>query len=294
MENLNPFYKWTGGKRKEIKFFEKYFPKFIYTDRYTYVEPFFGGGAVYWYLNNVNGNNIINDLEIDIMNFLECIKNQNKEFLDEILEIDKYMREITKKEITKDISIADAKTERGKKYYELRGLDSNPGLKKISLTKRAVRFFIMNQLSFNGMRRFNNAGFFNVPYGNYKQVGNADTLSSLKHIELLKKTSFNCKDFSEIMLENDKDNTFIYLDPPYTREFKEYTSGDAFIEKDQIRLSEIIKKSKKSKIMMIINDSELIRKLYDTYIVDEYDIKYGTNIKNRYDTNSKHLIICNY
>ena len=22
MENLNPFYKWTGGKRKEIKFFE--------------------------------------------------------------------------------------------------------------------------------------------------------------------------------------------------------------------------------------------------------------------------------
>ena len=295
MAKLDPFYKWTGGKRKEIKFFEKYFPSFIKNDeKYTYVEPFFGGGAVYWYLNNVKGNNVINDLETDIMNFLSCVKNQDEEFLREVLSIDNYLKDITKKEDNKELSIPDAKTERGKKYYELRGLDSNPGLKNISLTKRAIRFFIMNQLSFNGMRRFNGSGFFNVPYGNYKKIGNADLLSSPKHIELLKLTELNSTDFSEIMLRNDNENTFIYLDPPYTREFKEYTAGDAFLEKDQRRLSEIFKNSKKSKIMLIINDSELIRELYDGYIVEQYDIKYGTNIKNRYDTKSIHLIICNY
>jgi len=42
---LKPLVKWSGGKGDEIKLFEKYFPK----DFNTYIEPFVGGGAVYFY-----------------------------------------------------------------------------------------------------------------------------------------------------------------------------------------------------------------------------------------------------
>lgn len=44
--HLRPLVKWSGGKTDEIKFFEKYIPKYE-----TYIEPFIGGGAVYFYLN---------------------------------------------------------------------------------------------------------------------------------------------------------------------------------------------------------------------------------------------------
>ena len=59
---MKPIYKWTGGKRKEIKNFSKYYPSFVKEGSdYKFVEPFFGGGAVYWSLNSKN--NIINDID---------------------------------------------------------------------------------------------------------------------------------------------------------------------------------------------------------------------------------------
>jgi hypothetical protein len=67
---MNPLFKWTGGKRKEIKIFSKYFP----SDYETYIEPFFGGGAVYWYLNA--NKNIINDVDVELTNFLKVIKGK--------------------------------------------------------------------------------------------------------------------------------------------------------------------------------------------------------------------------
>lgn len=33
---MEPIYKWSGGKRAEIKFFKSYYPK----DYETYIEPF--------------------------------------------------------------------------------------------------------------------------------------------------------------------------------------------------------------------------------------------------------------
>jgi len=287
MENsLSPLFKWTGGKRKEIKVYEKYIPKFK-----NYIEPFFGGGATYWYLNNTEGINVINDLEVDIIHFLKNVKDQNTIFLNTLREIRDGIKKISDDEKSNLLSISEAKTERGKYFYKYRQMDREPGLDNLTSEERSIRFFIVNQHSFNGMRRFNAKGYFNVPYGNYKNL-NIDLLTSKEHINLLRRTKFKNEDFENLMI--DSDDTFIFLDPPYTNEFKEYTHGDSFTEKDQIRLGEKFKSLKKSKAMLVINDSELIRKLYNGYIKEEYDLKYGTNIKSRYDTNAKHLIICNY
>jgi len=84
------------------------------------------------------------------------------------------------------------------------------------------------------------------------------------------------------------------LDPPYTRQFKEYSHDNIFGNEQQIELSEIFKSMKKSKVMLIINKDDLIVDLYKDYIKYEYDLKYSTNIKNRYNNVVKHLVICNY
>ena len=40
---MDPIIKYCGGKRREIKYFAKYFPDSFDTDSGTYYEPFFGG-----------------------------------------------------------------------------------------------------------------------------------------------------------------------------------------------------------------------------------------------------------
>ena len=156
---------------------------------------------------------------------------------------------------------------------------------------RAFRFLLVNQLSFNGMRRFNSKGEFNIPYGNYKtfnpEIGK-------EHIEKLKTTEILCGNYKDVIINNDTENTFIYLDPPYTREFKEYSHGDLFDHNKQIELSNVFKNTKNANIMIIINKDEFTTELYKDYIRDEYTLKYATNIKNRYNNDVKHLIITNY
>ena len=48
--NAKPFLKWVGGKRKLIPQLEVKFPDYIKSNEFTYVEPFLGGGAMFFYM----------------------------------------------------------------------------------------------------------------------------------------------------------------------------------------------------------------------------------------------------
>ena len=71
---MNPIIKWAGGKEKELPYIKENLPNNI--DRY--IEPFVGGGAVYYGMNIKNS--IINDKSQELINLYRCIKNQDKEF----------------------------------------------------------------------------------------------------------------------------------------------------------------------------------------------------------------------
>ncbi|MCM1568607.1 MAG: DNA adenine methylase [Roseburia sp.] len=62
--------KWPGGKSKEIKNIESMIPAY---DRY--IEPFFGGGAVYFSLEPPKA--VVNDISTLLMSFYQLIKEQN-------------------------------------------------------------------------------------------------------------------------------------------------------------------------------------------------------------------------
>jgi DNA adenine methylase len=276
-DNLLPIFKWSGGKRREIKQFNKMFPPFVLSgEGYTYLEPFVGGGAVYWYLNNIDGKNIINDYDGEIVNFYKEIALGDNNFTAPLKKIAKLGHD--------DLE---------KVYYLQRNKDRKNGLKELSTTERAIRFFVVNQLAFSGMRRFNTAGEFNVPFGHYKQL-NVDLINSQSHISLLNKTEINQGDFEMVMKRNDHLNTFIFLDPPYTRVFKEYSADNSFGQEEHERLCKTIKNIKKASVMMIIDKSPFTEKLYSNLIKGSYQLKYNVNIKNRFKTAVEHLIVCNY
>lgn len=280
--NLSPVFKWTGGKRREIKIFKDFFPDFVKNDEeYTFVEPFAGGAAVYWWLNNTQGKNIINDYDSELINFYKMMKEQSEDFIEPI------------KESSLLYSINPDHDTQAANYYKWRNLDKNDGLKNLTPEERAARFWIVNQLSFSGMRRFNAKGEFNVPYGHYKNL-NDKLITSQEHVKLLNKTVISNKDYMEILNNHDNDNTFIFLDPPYTRVMKTYSSDNEFTEKNQEELRDKLVSMNKASWMLVIDQSELTERLYKDYICGIYSLKYGVNIKNRFDTGVNHLIISNY
>lgn len=75
---MNPLIKWPGGKSGEINKFEKLIPKF---DRY--IEPFFGGGALFFHLKPQIA--MINDISKSLMDYYSLIKKQDKELRDLLL-----------------------------------------------------------------------------------------------------------------------------------------------------------------------------------------------------------------
>ena len=87
---MNPIIKWAGGKEKELPYIEENLPEKI--DRY--IEPFVGGGAVYFDLNIKYS--IINDKSEELINLYRCIRNQDKEFFDKLKAIYKNWRLLEK------------------------------------------------------------------------------------------------------------------------------------------------------------------------------------------------------
>ena len=66
---MRPLIKYRGGKSKEIPNIEKQIPQF--TGRY--IEPFFGGGALYFHLEPQKA--IINDINSKLIGFYNGVKN---------------------------------------------------------------------------------------------------------------------------------------------------------------------------------------------------------------------------
>lgn len=261
---MKPIIKWTGGKRREIVRYLKY----IQTDFKIYVEPFFGGGATFWFLEPNNA--IINDLDQKLIEFYRNIDFRHIGILATI----------------SNISDRDSLQTL---YYECRE-KLNKKYNKLSVDDKVICFAVVNQTSFSGMRRFNKSGHFNVPFGHYKKFSINLTKA---HIRLMKETEILNGDGISLIKKYDKNNTLIFIDPPYTRTFTKYSGKGDFGQEEQIKLNSVLKSLKKAKYVLIIDKSDLTTSLYSDMIVEEYKLKYGVNIKNRFNTSVSHLIVSN-
>lgn len=70
---MKPLLKWPGGKSSEIRQFLGLIPDY---DRY--IEPFVGGGALYFFLNPEHA--VINDTSAHLMQFYELVQAQDPQF----------------------------------------------------------------------------------------------------------------------------------------------------------------------------------------------------------------------
>lgn len=259
--SLRPLIKWSGGKTDEIKFFEKYIPEYE-----TYIEPFVGGGALYFYLNPDKA--IINDIHPELIAFYREIGLGNNK------KIYKFMKNHPNDEET---------------YYNVRdnmSLDTD--------LDKAKYFYYLRKTCFRGMMRYNKSGKFNIPFGKYKTINFSD-LKDTRYTELLKRTTIENISFDEIFTKYNSADNFVFLDPPYDSEFTDYGYCQ-FGKEHHKKLAKLFKKTK-NKCLMIIGETPFISKLYHGYIIGEFDKKYKFKIHSGRigsEINNKHLIIANY
>ena len=79
-----PFLKWAGGKTQLISEIERLMPLEIKNNKFTYIEPFVGSGAVmFWIINNFPKLErvIINDINIDLMNVYNIIASKPNQLI---------------------------------------------------------------------------------------------------------------------------------------------------------------------------------------------------------------------
>lgn len=207
---MKPFVKWAGGKRQILGRINDFINDSAEENSdYTYIEPFLGGGAVFF--DKRPKKAIINDLNEDLINAYRVIKSENYEELIALL---------TQHE-------AAYKEDPDGYYYEVRAWDRAPEWPtNYTDIERAARMIFLNKTCYNGLYRVNGKGEFNTPIGRYRNPTICDReniqdvhnyLSSPENqIEILSGSY-------EIAIERAKDGDVIYIDPPY-----DYEDDDGF------------------------------------------------------------------
>jgi DNA adenine methylase len=257
-----PFVKWAGGKGQLLKQFEPYWPE----EFRGYVEPFVGGGAVFFHLyrrGRLRGPVTLNDASEELMLCYRAIRDDLEALLSEL-------RRHAPHKLDADY------------YYAVRAWDRQPGFADRPAVERAARAIFLNRTCYNGLYRVNQKGQFNVPFGRYKNPRVVDEENLRAVSRALQGVALRADDFGSCLAWAEP-GTLAYLDPPYdplseTSSFTSYTADD-FGESEQRRLARIYRQLDAAgcHLMLSNSDTPLIRELYNGYRVAVLEARRAIN-----------------
>lgn len=251
-----PFLKWAGGKTQLLAELSSRLPDDIKEKRLieSYVEPFLGGGALFFYLRK--HYEIRDAYLLDLNRELILTYKVVQEDPDSLIS---YLNELEEKYRSSD------KEGRRKLFYQIRTL-YNKQMKEINhndyslkWVERAGQLIFLNKTCYNGLFRQNKKGEFNVPHGRYKNpticdVQNLREVSlALQGVKLIQADFLQAKSFVQR-------KSFVYFDPPYrplsaTSNFTSYAKED-FDDADQLRLANLFIDLDKAGASLMLSNSD--------------------------------------
>lgn len=283
---MKPIIKYRGGKSKEIANIMWHIPRFTG----LYVEPFFGGGALFFHLEPQRA--IINDINVKLMDFYRGVRDDYAHLRRELDEVEQiYNDNRNSFDALKAMHPNERVEDKNEMlYYDMRSMFNGLSPKRYS---DALLYYYINKTAYSGMIRYNANGEFNVPYGRYKNLNTHIITPS--HAELLQHAEIHTGDYRDIFDQCNADD-FVFLDPPYDCTFSDYGNEeyrDGFDEENHRQLAQDFY-NLPCKTLMVIGRTPLTSELYQGYIVDEYQKQYAVNIRNRFKSVASHIIVANY
>jgi len=244
-----PFLKWAGGKTQLINDIERNLPTEITKEKFTYIEPFVGSGAVlFWMLNNFPKleKAVINDINEDLINTYKTITSNPKELISILENLQYEFHNLEGNEDNKKLY-----------YYQKRELYNT---RKEEKSGQAALFIFLNRTCFNGLYRVNSKNLYNVPMGGYKKPTICDKENILAVSNALQKVEILNGDFEQTLNYEDK-NSLFYFYQPYkplseTSSFNSYAK-DEFNDGEQIRLKDFCSKLDALNHTWILSNSDV-------------------------------------
>lgn len=213
---LRPILKWAGGKSRLVPVILSRLPAQIG----TYIEPFVGGGAVFFALAAEKRfkRAVLGDKNRDLIDVYKGVKAD----VDGVIAL-----------LTDYARRHDEDT-----YYATRDLDPDT----LDLAQRAARLIYLNKTGYNGLYRVNRQGRFNVPFGRYDnpKICNEPRLRAASEALRGRGVSIKVADFEALSGRAELGDA-VYFDPPYvpltkTASFTGYHS-EAFGADEHLRLA---------------------------------------------------------
>lgn len=242
-----PILKWAGGKTQML---HDLLPK-VPVSYGRYIEPFFGGGALFFALQPEDA--VIADSNPELIN----VYRQVADHPDEVI------RRLMRYKNTKEI------------FYRVR----SQAWEALPQAEAAARTLFLNRTCFNGLYRVNRRGEFNVPYGKYVNPRICDPDALYAASRALKKAEILCGDYFSVLERYAREGDFVFLDPPYLpvseyADFKRYTK-EQFYEEDHIELSKLIMRLHERGCHIILTNSNhpLVHELYAQFSIDVVSTK---------------------
>ncbi|MDR2150225.1 MAG: Dam family site-specific DNA-(adenine-N6)-methyltransferase [Spirochaetaceae bacterium] len=270
MKSARPFIKWAGGKGRLLEQLEQYFPPELKAGKLKYyLEPFLGGGALYFALSGTYRiKAYLSDINKDLI-LTYCVVQQKPEYLLDCLKQLQDRYDATKQENRQAFFLSVREHFNNQRFVINYDTVSEEGI------RRAAQFIFLNKTCFNGLFRLNAQGEFNVPYGKYKRAAIFDEETILAASRTLQNATITQAAYQDCykLIEQD---SLVYFDPPYrplsqTAQFTRYT-GAAFGDKEQIELADFYRKIdyEKGAKLILSNSDPTITNLADTFFEEIY------------------------
>lgn len=288
MEKLNKRNKtplrYPGGKSKAIYKLEKFLPVTI-DSIHEINDCFLGGGSFMIYLTKLYPDKVfkVNDIYYPLYNFWVQLRDHGERLSDVIhqIKLDNPNHELARVLYEEQKKVLQDKDDDKEKDEETKSFD------------KAVAFYITNKCSFSGL----SSSSFS------KQASDSNfsinSIVSLKYYsQLIKNWKIYNMDYREFIKQNsNREDVFLYLDPPYM--IKDNLYGD------NGKLHEIFKhetffevcKPLLCKQLISYNSDNLIKDAFKDYIISDYDLTYTMRSTGSYmedQKKRKELAITNY
>jgi DNA adenine methylase len=247
LTSCKPFLKWAGGKSQLLPTLEKFIPKKFN----KYIEPFVGGGALFFRLHH--RHSVISDSNEDLILTYKIVR-------DDVYNL---------------IHLLDTYVNNEDFFYNTRKLDPN-GLSDL---ERAARIIYLNKTCFNGLYRVNRKGEFNVPYNKENTIKFYSKEALINCSHSLQETVILHADYQNTLNDYASKGDLVFLDPPYQpvgkyADFKRYTK-ERFHERDHVDLFLQFKKLVERGCHVILTNSDhpLIHDLFKDFQIKIVETK---------------------
>jgi DNA adenine methylase len=254
------FLKWAGGKYNLMEAIVGHLP-----EADTLVEPFVGAGSVF--LNTNYSNYLLNDINADLIHLYQFLQQKPQQLINDAR-----------------LLFVDNNNEKSA-FLAMRQLFNQT----TDPYQRSLLFLFLNRHCYNGLCRYNQSGFFNVPFGKYKKPYFPEAELEA-FAEKAKRATFVCMDYQQLFAQLPAEAA-VYCDPPYvplskTASFTSYAKNSFNLD-DQADLANLSEQAQQRGHAVLISnhDTSWTRKIYQG--AELHSIQVGRSISQKGSSRGK-------